>query len=433
MWPEHLAQICGCRKFVTKNRRRGDFCALSLLQFNSGRILYKKGLHGVKDDRHNQALKDAGNRLLLDCARAALGGVPSRVVLPSEVDWVRLVEQAERQRLLPVLHAVLPAEAPDACRADLAARRRAQTARNLALLEAARRVAAAFAAAGIETALCKGPLLAELAWGGIDRRPFCDLDFLVRQEAAASALGELRKLGFVPRDNFTPVQERVFMRLRGARHCEDANGLCVELHVTVAPRYFAPAVAEEGWLGRRRQYRIGADEFPGLSPEDQLITGCVHGARHLWSCLSHVVDIAGLLRAFPSLDFSLVRERGRRLGAHRRLCLGLALAAKHLGGALPPAVAAEMAAEAWLGPLLARAEAFLFDPLAEYPGRLAIARFQLACLDSFGARFGYCRRLLGTTAPGDWQAFPLPAPLFFLYAVLRPLRLLASCRNGRRA
>ena len=42
-------------------------------------------------------------------------------------------------------------------------------------------------------------------------------------------------------------------------------------------------------------------------------------------------------------------------------------------------------------------------------------------------------RLLATPNEGDWERFPLPAPLYPLYYLLRPLRLLAKYGVARRA
>src|SRR4029077_3228300 len=90
-----------------------------------------------------------------------------------------------------------------------------------------------------------------------------------------------------------------------------------------------------------RQVRVSIDahEIPALSPEDELILICIHGAKHFWEKLSHVADVAAFVSK-QELDWGRVKSAVEEVGAERMLCVGLRLAADVLGASLPENVAA---------------------------------------------------------------------------------------------
>jgi hypothetical protein len=75
-----------------------------------------------------------------------------------------------------------------------------------------------------------------------------------------------------------------------------------------------------------------------LAPEDLLLILCVHGAKHYWSRLGWICDVAALLRASPQLGWKRVIEQACQLGGKRMLALGLYLAHELLGASLPEVV-----------------------------------------------------------------------------------------------
>jgi hypothetical protein len=64
----------------------------------------------------------------------------------------------------------------------------------------------------------------------------------------------------------------------------------------------------------------------------------VHGAKHYWSKLGWICDVAELLRAHPGLKWTALLLQAKQLGATRMLFLGVFLAHALLGTKLPEEV-----------------------------------------------------------------------------------------------
>jgi hypothetical protein len=162
----------------------------------------------------------------------------------------------------------------------------------------------------------------------------------------------------------------------------------------------------------------------GLAPEDLLLALCAHGAKHFWARLGWICDVSELIGAQNDIVWPRVLTRARMLGSERMLLLGLFLARDLLGAQPPEAVFHEAQSDARVRSLAAQVKAWL--PLEEDPptGALPSMRFHLAVRERLHDRIRYC--LEGGLRPSyaDWQFLPLPDPLFSLYYLIRPIRIM---------
>ena len=72
-----------------------------------------------------------------------------------------------------------------------------------------------------------------------------------------------------------------------------------------------------------------------LAPPDLLLTLFVHGAKHGWTRLAWLCDVAELLRKHQDLDWDSLLAQARALGIERIVHLGLNLVADKLDVGLP--------------------------------------------------------------------------------------------------
>ena len=97
-----------------------------------------------------------------------------------------------------------------------------------------------------------------------------------------------------------------------------------------------------------------------LAPEDLLLILCVHGAKHYWSRLGWICDVAELLRVHPGLKWTALLLQAKQLGGRRILFLGLFLAHVLLGASLPEEVWKEINADPVVRWLAAKVQTRLF-------------------------------------------------------------------------
>lgn len=192
------------------------------------------------------------------------------------------------------------------------------------------------AESGIPSLTFKGPALAIVGYGGLDKRTCVDLDVLVPKGAGEDAKTVLAEYGYqgtarpggaVGRQisNYFSRQEALF---RGGRVFQ------LDVHSAIVSPFFSYKLPFEELERRARQIDIEGFETTAVDPTDLLLTCCHQGLKNRWRLLKHMVDVAVLV---PSMDgrWSELFDRVERFGAERTLLLGLYLAREVLDVSLP--------------------------------------------------------------------------------------------------
>lgn len=263
-----------------------------------------------------------------------------------------------------------------------------------------------FSSAGIEVVPVKGPVLALRAYGDPGMRHYSDLDLLVKHSEIARATELLIACGY---DASVSLATIAIGRIPGEyaftqRHAS----LRVELHTERTLRYYPRPVPFDELFLRRKPVLLDGRSVAALSPEDDLIMLCVHGAKDLWARLIWIADIAGLLQREVALDWHFTFGQARLLGAQRMLNTGLQLALRLLETPLP-AGAAEALRDSGAAKLANQISLRL--PLGEtsplHLARRALLRLQMR--GSFLSGVPYLLRLTFSPTEDDWQADATPS------------------------
>lgn len=365
--------------------------------------------------------------LLLCCARTRLGPAQAARVeaLITAVDWDDLLATADANGVVPLLYrhlsAVQPQAVPPAVLDWLRDEFQASAQSNLFLTGELIALLKTFRAHAIPAIPYKGPALAAAVYGNLALRPFGDLDLLVRKRDLRRARELLVARGYAPRFRLRPADEAAFLRSEYHDEFTRADGVHLEIHWEIVPRYFAFRLELGPLWDRLGTTSLGGVTVPNLAPEDQLLVLCVHGAKHRWERLIWICDLAELLAAEAGLDWERALAQAARLGGERMLLLGLFLAADLLEAPLPAHVAhrvrADPAVRALAGPV--RERLFSRDGSG---GLLDLPLFYLRVRERLRDRARYCLTSLVPTV-GDSALLPLPPPLGFLRYLLRPIRL----------
>jgi hypothetical protein len=120
-----------------------------------------------------------------------------------------------------------------------------------------------------------------------------------------------------------------------------------------------------------------------------------------------------------------VIERASRTGNERMLFLGLRLAEELIGAELPAEVRAEVFADAAVARLAAEVREQLFVEREAPIGVMRNMAFNLRARRLWRDKIGYFSFVF-TPTDGDLVVLRLPAPLTFLYYVVRPFRMLVK-------
>lgn len=348
------------------------------------------------------------------CDRAGPRDINS--LLTPDLDWERVLESAEHHRLVPALHAASAGK--NAVPPTLRARAHKHAWRALHFTAELIRIARSFEQQDIEFLAHKGPALAQLLYRDPAMRQFGDLDIIVRSQDFTRAKAALVDLGYDPGLRLSPRQEKSL--LRSGYECSfglKSERNLVELQWQIVPHFCAMKFDIDALFSRST--RIELDGFPLqiLGREDLLLALCVHAAKHEWTQLGMLRDIAWLTNL--NMDWNWIVAEARRLGILKILQISVLTVGKLFAVSMqlgaPATGAAELASQ-----VVARLQ-------RDYEPDTESTRYfyaQLQTRERWRDRARLVWRLATTSSVQEWQAVQIPDRYFALYGGVRIARLM---------
>lgn len=235
----------------------------------------------------------SGMQLLLELLRGQ-----ARTTDVSETEWMEVLSLAEQESVLPWAAACLRRAVADPTPGLAERLRQIDRSAQIATFwwaSVLKSTLADFHRRGIPVICLKGPWLAERLYGDAALRSCRDLDLLVHRSDISAAEGLLDDVGFVPRERRDDYH-RAWHR----------NGIVIELHHNVENPLAFDFAVEAAWN------RSQLSQFRGiparlLAPEDELLFLCLHGTRHRFERLRHILDLQFAFGRLP-----LPRRLGQR-------------------------------------------------------------------------------------------------------------------------
>lgn len=380
-------------------------------------------------------------KILLSCSGAHIVAKRAEKIndlLHKDINWDMLLDIANHERILPLLYRNLvlisPKKVPPAVMTRLRNEYLLNSSRNLKLTRELLFIIENFDAKGIPIMPLKGPVLAEQVYGDIALRSFIDLDLLIPESEYTRAEELLQSLGYLNDLKLTPAQNAAFLKSEHHHHFgSNKTGTSIELHWRISTSLFSLQPDLSGAWNRAGITTLLGKKVPSFSPEDTLLILCEHGARHQWSQLSWVYDVAGIVET-GKINLPRLIEQAERIGKERPLLLGLLLASDLLDTDLSPEIywtakgdkAVRANAEQVKTDLIAR------DSFRGSSERRASERMnELDFYSNLMSRHQLLRTLLRAFTPRtkDVNTASLPDALFPLYYLVRPLRLIKAHRK----
>ncbi len=342
-------------------------------------------------------------KLLLECARARPDPEAIRRAAAAVTNWDAAIARADAHGLGPLLYWHLK---PD-CPAGLRDRFHGAARQSLLISGQLRKVGDLFGDAGIPFMPFKGPVVAWSLYETPALREMSDLDLLIRPADLARAVVRLQSNGY--RRVFSCSDPRFF---RYNQEFPLDGGCMIDLHWGLLPTYLG--LDAEGFWHRSRAMEIAGCDFRTFCPDDLLLFLCVHGSKHAWVSLGWLADLARLIDRYP-IAWDGVFARARQSHLTRPLVLGLTLVRDLLGAPVP-----DLPPDPRVPTLVAAVRKQLEEGIPVPP-----IRFQLALIDRLQGKLRYWRAALSPTL-ADYEALRIPAALYPLYYLARPLRLLVK-------
>lgn len=297
------------------------------------------------------------------------------------------------------------------------------TGKNLFLTGELLRVTAEFQKSGISVAAMKGAVIAEMVYGDFTLREFSDIDLLVREADFTAAVELIARLGYEPFWKHDSGKILRFLRHLGEyKLTSDALGTEIDLHWRLAHKTVALSPKISDFPAGFQPLAIAGSTVLTFAPQDVPLYLASQGGGDQWGDLRRICDLAEFLRRYTEIDWEPHLRTARRLGGLRSMLTGLALAHELLDAPLPESIAARIRADATVSQL---AERTIQNLRSSRNAGDAISRygFQIAAKAGWGRKIALACSIVTDRSMEDGSWLMLPRPLWWLYPVLRPLRM----------
>ena len=302
--------------------------------------------------------------------------------------------------------------------------RRGHLVRNLHLTRELLSVANAFDKCGIPFAAFKGVTLAMSLYGDISRREFNDIDLIVHKANVQAAESALQSCGYEAVHGSSREYREAFLAYQRQYMFKDMDSvLAIDLHWDFTQEGIPfPVRASEIWR-TLDQVRISGRTIPTLGPEVLAVFLAGHGTKEGWRCLGWVCDFAEFYQQHSDTNWVALWERADRNSRGRPILVGLSLAAELLS----VRVDTKLLEQAELDPAVrAHVELAVHRMMHLTTAKSSILEKELGKLEMCETWFDKLNAvwvLTSTRTTGDYEALPLPRPLWRLYHLTRPFRL----------
>jgi hypothetical protein len=300
---------------------------------------------------------------------------------------------------------------------------KAHAQRNLKITRGLIQVLNRLAENGVTAVSYKGPLLAAVAYGDIAFRQFVDLDILVRGKDLGRVRDLLSSMGYRLSFSLTAKQER--SHLQGAVEFTFAHPqrALLDVHWRFAADYLGVGPNPEEAITRRMAVKILEKTVYTLDTATNLLVVCLNGTLHMWSKLGLINDLAHLIKVQNRWDWPALLNRAQELGMRRQVLLGLSLAHNLLRAPVPGEITRQADADPNITALTRQVSKNILVLKEEDLGLIAVTAFYLRTRDRFKDKLTHVAVRLAVPTVEDWLRVPLPDSLYWLYYVIRPLRL----------
>ena len=372
-------------------------------------------------------------QVLLSACRVFLGTEePSslKARLAQGPDWDRLLRLANRHGVMPLLYRSISKNCPQAVPQEWLRRLMLQymqnAARNMKMTGELLRILDLFEENGIAAIPFKGPALAEQIYGDVTLRMFADLDIIVQKDDVLRAKNILLLEGYCPEFQLNEEQEKTLLRF----NCEynfhhKARRVSVEVHWRLAWSGHALDFDINSIRPSMKDISLQGRSVPAIPPEDLLMALCIHATKHCWldNTFKMILDLAALGCRCRDTDWSLALSRAEDMDMKRILLLGISLAERLAGKEILEEVSEEATGDPVANEIAQRVwEDLLFD--RQKPSRLREEFFFWQKVrDSRIDGLMCILRLAIEPNPRDWALLSLPARLYPIYYLMRPVRL----------
>ena len=376
--------------------------------------------------------------LLLCCSRTRLNHSIEKqinLLVQQDIDWKYLISLASRHGVLPLLFNSLNNTCPEAIPQEILSNLRSffqqNIQRNLLLTSQLLKILEIFRANGVNAVPFKGPMLAVSVYGNPAYRQFSDLDIFVHKKDFLKAKQFLLRNQY--QLHLTKLEEIFLSNHAFQTSFHHLNGISnIDLHWGIAPRKPRFHSRFNCLWSNLESVSIGGKSVLSFSPESTLVIQCINATKEAHrQLLKQNCDINEIIQKYPSLSWDTVLHQAQQLGCKRLVLIGLHVTQKLYGTILPDEVMKNIASLPTIEQLSEELKQRFFLDADELEKNVAKSYFinkHNFKTTELRDRIPYLIDKIITPHAEDRQFVSLPPSLYYLYYLIRPIRLIGQSK-----
>jgi len=267
----------------------------------------------------------------------------------------------------------------------------------------------------------KGPVVSMQAYGDIGYRMFQDLDLLISHKDFIRIYDLLCSEGYQPSSVLSYKKKKLWRRFRRDIEFRKDKSM-IDLHQRITQAHSSFNIRKELFNGNEF-IKILNNKISVMPLEETILYLIINSTKDQWNMLRMIADISFLVDLNPQIKWEVVIRRAKKMGIRRMVLTGFHLMSKITGESLPVLIRSEIEKDERIKDLSDnyRTQLFFKKTGNKTPERVKSIS---DTLDSNFHKYRYFLYFFFTPTPEDLRWISLPEPLYFLFRIIRPIRLL---------
>jgi hypothetical protein len=273
---------------------------------------------------------------------------------------------------------------------------------------------------GIEALAFKGPTLAQMAYGNITLRQYCDLDMLTKKNDIYKIDSLLKAYGYERLLTLTSVQEEIWIKFAhdlGLIHSK--KDVHFEMHWSFLDEDYPMQVDLDNFWEETQEVKLNGHSLTTFSNENLLVYLCIHGSKHLWERIEWIKDIDMLIRK-DNIDWEKVIEKSKGTGFEKMIYLGFSLSTLLLDTPLPNAIQNEIQKYKQIDAI----SNFILESWSNPKSTFQKTKTMLKLFPGIKEQAIYLHKIILKPSFNEYWLIDLPKRLYWGYYFIRPYLLM---------
>lgn len=383
-----------------------------------------KALKTVLNNSKNQSKSSAIETLFQLCAAEITKKESSFQVK----NWENVIDLAVQHRITKGINQVIKSQKigiPSTSNDQLAAINKRGTLRMLAFSAEISSICHQLNKQSISVIPLKGPIAAKQIYGDFTAKFSRDIDFLIQAEQIDGAIQYIEQQGYVCTYSYQSLsakQKIAFQKVNNQlAFFHSTKKIKVEIHWRLfANPYLLPIPFDE-LIADGSQITVGKTSIPCLSAKHLLLYLCAHGAKHHWSLLYWLVEVAALVKK-ENFEWPSILKEAIQLGIERPLIQGMLLIEMFFGIPAPTCIMEHYEKDKIIQDIVQTSnqqvkentQHLSTNPISNYWRNLS---YKMKLKKELNYKLAYWKGF----SVNDFQLIKLPDALFFCYFWFRPI------------